>query len=97
MDIERLYREESGRILATLIRVLGNFDLAEEVVQEAFATALEQWPVAGTPANPRAWLVSTARNKAVDRLRRRSRFEAKREELEAIAALEEAEVPPDRE
>ena len=95
MDIERLYREESGRILATLIRLLGNFDLAEEVVQEAFAVALEQWPAAGSPANPRAWLVATARHKAVDRLRRRGRFEAKREELEALAALEEPPMPPD--
>jgi RNA polymerase sigma-70 factor, ECF subfamily len=95
MDIERLYREESGRILATLIRLLGNFDLAEEVVQEAFAAALEQWPAAATPANPRAWLVATARHKAVDRLRRRGRFEAKREELEALAALEEPPMPPD--
>ena len=95
MDIERLYREESGRILATLIRLLGNFDLAEEVVQEAFAAALEQWPAAGSPANPRAWLVATARHKAVDRLRRRGRFEAKREELEALAALEEPPMPPD--
>ncbi len=95
MDIERLFREESGRILATLIRLLGNFDLAEEVMQEAFAAALEQWPAAGTPANPRAWLVATARHKAVDRLRRRGRFEAKREELEALAALEEPPMPPD--
>jgi len=95
MDIERLYREESGRILATLIRLLGNFDLAEEVVQEAFAAALEQWPAAGSPANPRAWLVATARHKAVDRLRRRGRFEAKREELEALAALEEPPMPSD--
>ena len=93
--VSRLYREESGRILATLIRLLGNFDLAEEVVQEAFAAALEQWPAAGSPANPRAWLVATARHKAVDRLRRRGRFEAKREELEALAALEEPPMPPD--
>src|SRR6266404_3778497 len=95
MDIERLFREESGRILATLIRLLGNFDLAEEVMQEAFAAAPEQWAAAGTPANPRAWLVATARHKAVDRLRRRGRFEAKREELEALAALEEPPMPPD--
>src|SRR6266404_2164859 len=64
-------------------------------MQEAFAAALEQWPAAGTPANPRAWLVATARHKAVDRLRRRGRFEAKREELEALAALEEPPMPPD--
>jgi len=92
MSVERLYRDESGRILATLIRLLGDFDLAEEVVQEAFAAALEQWPVEGTPANPRAWLVSTARHKAVDTLRRRIRFEGKREELERLATLED--LPP---
>jgi RNA polymerase sigma-70 factor (ECF subfamily) len=95
MTIERLYREESGRILATLIRLLGDFDLAGEVMQEAFAAALEQWPVQGPPANPRAWLVATARHKAVDLLRRRSRFEAKREELAALAALEEPVAPLD--
>jgi RNA polymerase sigma-70 factor (ECF subfamily) len=89
MNIERLYREESGRILATLIRLLGDFDLAEEAVLEAFVTALEQWPAEGMPANPRAWLVSTARHKAVDRLRRRTRFQEKRAELERLAALEE--------
>jgi RNA polymerase sigma-70 factor (ECF subfamily) len=91
MDIARLYREESGRILATLIRVLGDFDLAEEVLQEAFAAALEQWPGDGAPQNPRAWIVQTARHKAIDRLRRRTRFEEKREELERLAALESAE------
>ena len=95
MNIESLYREESGRILATLIRLLGDFDLAEEVVQEAFAAALEQWPEEGTPANPRAWIISTARHKAVDRLRRRARFGEKREELEALATLEEQLMPLD--
>ena len=89
MNLEQIYREESGRILATLIRLLGGFDLAEEVMQEAFAVALEQWPKQGTPENPRAWLVSTARHKAVDWLRRRSRFEAKREELQRLATMEE--------
>jgi RNA polymerase sigma-70 factor (ECF subfamily) len=87
--IEKIYREESGRILATLIRLLGGFDLAEEATQEAFAAALEQWPRQGTPANPRAWLVSTGRHKAVDLLRRRARFENKREELQRLAAIEE--------
>ena len=87
--IERVYREESGRILATLIRLLGSFDLAEEVTQEAFAVALEQWPRQGVPANPRAWLVSTARHKAVDMLRRRSRFEKKQEELQRLAEMEQ--------
>jgi RNA polymerase sigma-70 factor (ECF subfamily) len=74
MSIERVYGEESGRILATLIRVLGDFDLAEEVVQEAFAAALAQWPAGGTPANPHAWLVGTVRHKPVDLLRRLGRW-----------------------
>jgi len=88
--IEKIYREESGRILATLIRLLGDFDLAEEAAQEAFAVALEQWPRQGIPGNPRAWLVSTARNKAVDLLRRRSRFEKKQEELQRLAGEQPA-------
>jgi RNA polymerase sigma-70 factor (ECF subfamily) len=91
MSIETIYREESGRILATLIRLLGDFDAAEEAMQDAFAAALEQWPSAGTPGNPRAWLVSTARHKAIDKLRRRARFEKKQEEIAAIAALEREE------
>ncbi len=91
VDIETIYREESGRILATLIRLLGDFDAAEEAMQDAFAAALEQWPSAGTPGNPRAWLVSTARHKAIDKLRRRARFEKKQQEIAAIAALEQEE------
>jgi RNA polymerase sigma-70 factor (ECF subfamily) len=94
MSIERLYRDESGRILATLIRLIGDFDLAEEVMHDAFAAALERWPGSGVPANPRAWIVSTARHKAIDRLRRDSRFREKREELARWAALEEG-APPD--
>src|ERR1700687_1012097 len=81
MDLEKLHREESGRILSTLIRLLGDFDLAEEMLQEAYATALLRWPSEGTPTNPRAWLVSTARHKAIDRLRRDRRFDSKREEI----------------
>ncbi len=88
-DIEKIYREESARVLATLIRLLGSFDLAEEAMQEAFAIALEQWPRQGTPQNPRAWLVSTGRHKAVDLLRRRARFETKREELQRRATIAE--------
>ncbi len=88
-DIERVYRAESGRILATLIRLLGSFDLAEELMQEAFTTALEQWPKQGIPDNPRAWLVSTAYHKGIDMLRRRTRFDSKREELQKIAELEQ--------
>jgi RNA polymerase sigma-70 factor (ECF subfamily) len=89
MDIEHIFREESGRILATLIRLLGSFDLAEEVMQEAFAIALEQWPKQGAPANPRAWLVSTAHHKAVDMLRRTASFDSKRDELQKTAELKQ--------
>jgi RNA polymerase sigma-70 factor (ECF subfamily) len=89
VTIEQIYREESGRILATLIRLLGDFDLAEEAVQEAFSAAVEHWPREGMPANPRAWLVSAGRNKAVDLLRRRAWFEAKRDELARLSALAE--------
>lgn len=74
MDFEALYHAESRRVLATLIRLLGDFDLAEEALHDAFAAALEQWPKDGVPGNPRAWLVSTGRFKAVDVLRRRARF-----------------------
>ncbi|KJS08597.1 MAG: RNA polymerase subunit sigma-24 [Gammaproteobacteria bacterium BRH_c0] len=74
--IDNLYRNESRRVLATLIRLLGDFELAEEAMHEAFAAALQQWPSEGVPANPRAWLVSTGRFKAIDQLRRRSRFDA---------------------
>ena len=81
MDLEKLHREESGRVLSTLIRLLGDFDLAEEMLQEAYAVALQKWPSEGSPANPRAWLVSTARHKAIDRLRRDRRFETKRDEI----------------
>jgi RNA polymerase sigma-70 factor, ECF subfamily len=95
VNIEQIYREESARILATLIRLLGDFDLAEEVTQEAFAIALEQWPRQGVPGNPRAWLVSTARNKAVDLIRRRSRFEKKQDELQRLSqAREQLAIPP---
>jgi RNA polymerase sigma-70 factor (ECF subfamily) len=87
--IEKIYREESARVLATLIRLLGSFDLAEEATQEAFATALEQWPRQGMPENPRAWLVSTGRHKAVDLLRRGARFENRRDELQRLAAIEQ--------
>src|SRR6516165_10430482 len=79
--IETLYRSESGRILATLIRLLGDFDLAEEAMHEAFATALSLWPTSGIPGSPRPWLISTARFKAIDTLRRRARFDASQGEL----------------
>jgi RNA polymerase sigma-70 factor (ECF subfamily) len=79
--LDSLYRVESGRILATLIRLLGDFDLAEEAMHEAFAAALSLWPTSGIPGNPRPWLISTARFKAIDTLRRRARFDASQDEL----------------
>ena len=87
MDFEKLHREESGRILSTLIGLLGDFDLAEEMLQEAYAIALEKWPTEGTPSNPRAWLISTARHKAIDRLRRDRRFERKWEEIQKTVEI----------
>jgi len=75
-QIDIIYRTESRRIFATLIRLLGDFDLAEDALHEAFRVAMEQWPRDGVPANPRAWLVSTGRFKAIDALRRRARFDA---------------------
>src|SRR6202048_1568390 len=79
--IEILYRSESGRVLATLVRLLGDLDLAEEAMHEAFAAALESWPQTGIPDRPRPWLISTARFKAIDTLRRRARFDAFQDEL----------------
>jgi RNA polymerase sigma-70 factor, ECF subfamily len=79
--LDSLYRVDSGRILATLIRLLGDFDLAEEAMHEAFAAALSLWPSSGVPGNPRPWLISTARFKAIDTLRRRARFDASQREL----------------
>jgi len=78
--LETIYRSESRRVLATLIRLVGDFDLAEEALHEAVMAAMEQWPREGVPANPRAWLVSTGRFKAIDRLRRRARFDASLDE-----------------
>jgi RNA polymerase sigma-70 factor (ECF subfamily) len=79
--LDSLYRLDSGRILATLIRLLGDFDLAEEAMHEAFTAALSLWPTSGVPGNPRPWLISTARNKAIDTLRRRARSDASQDEL----------------
>src|SRR6204780_4189862 len=79
--LDSLYRVDSGRILATLIRLLGDFDIAEEAMHEAFATALSLWPERGVPGNPRPWLISTARFKAIDTLRRRARLDASQDEL----------------
>jgi RNA polymerase sigma-70 factor (ECF subfamily) len=85
--VDAVYRAESRRVFATLVRLLGDFDLAEEALHEAFRAALEQWPRDGVPANPRAWLVSAGRFKAIDNIRRLSRFEAlDQEKVESIAA-----------
>src|ERR1044071_2247247 len=84
--IETLYRSESGRVLATLVRLRGDLDLAEEAMHEAFAAALESWPQTGVPDKPRPWLISTARFKAIDNMRRRARFDGAQRDL--IAHLE---------
>jgi RNA polymerase sigma-70 factor (ECF subfamily) len=105
--IDTLYRSESGRILATLVRLLGDLDLAEEAMHEAFAAALDRWPHDGIPDNPRPWLISTARFKAIDGMRRRSRFdgverdltlhlEAHRNEARINEASQEDEIEDDR-
>jgi RNA polymerase sigma-70 factor (ECF subfamily) len=86
--VDRLFREESGRAVATLIRVLGDFDLAEEAVQDAFTRALEVWPVDGVPRNPGAWITTTARNRAIDRLRRRRRLVEKTDALRREAEID---------
>jgi RNA polymerase sigma-70 factor, ECF subfamily len=88
--VEVVYRTESRRVLATLIRLLGDFERAEEALHDAFAAALEQWPRDGVPANPRAWLVSTGRFRAIDQLRRRARFDASLGEIaERLAEIAE--------
>src|SRR5216684_7147732 len=79
--IETLYRSESGRVLATLVRLLGDLDVAEEAMHEAFAVALETWPQTGIPDKPRPWLISTARFKAIDGIRRRARFDGAQRDL----------------
>src|SRR5436189_6484525 len=81
--IETLYRSESGRVLATLVRLLGDLDLAEEAMHEAFAAALESWAQTGIPEKPRPWLISTARFKAIDGIRRRARFDGAQRDLVA--------------
>src|SRR5246500_4898467 len=77
--VESVYRSDWGRVVATLIRLIGDFDLAEESAQEAFAAAVDQWPASGVPEFPRAWIIQTARHKAIDRLRRQGRFQEKLE------------------
>jgi RNA polymerase sigma-70 factor (ECF subfamily) len=93
--IERVFKAERGRILATLIGRLGDIDTAEEALAAALESALVQWPREGTPDNPRAWLIRTARNKAIDRLRRGALFEEKRAEMETLASLEAEARSPD--
>src|SRR3954468_507101 len=80
-EIEKIFRDEAGRALATLIRLVGDFDLAEDALQDAFAVALERWSSADLPSNPRAWLVNVGRNKAIDRVRRSITFRGKQQEL----------------
>jgi RNA polymerase sigma-70 factor (ECF subfamily) len=92
--VDGVYRQDSRRVLATLIRLLGDFDIAEEAMHEAFAAAVEQWPRDGTPANPRAWLVSTGRFKAIDAIRRRARFDASETELADRLAAETTDTEP---
>ena len=91
--IDQVYRSDWGRIVATLIRLVGDFDLAEEVAQEAFAAAVDQWPAAGLPEFPRAWIIQTAKHKAIDRIRRRVRFEEKLESYAASGLIPTAEEP----
>jgi RNA polymerase sigma-70 factor (ECF subfamily) len=102
--VEELYRAEWGRIVATLIRLLGDFDLAEDAAQEAFATALDTWRENGVPEHPRAWIIQAARHKAIDRIRRQANFDSKTESYIAsgfFRTVEEpgydnAEIPDDR-
>jgi RNA polymerase sigma-70 factor (ECF subfamily) len=106
--VDAVYQAESRRVLATLIRLLGDFDVAEEAMHDAFAAALEQWPSSGVPQNPRAWLVSAGRFKAIDTARRRARFDRTRldlahhlqnlsdQEAEGPAGLQDAGLEDDR-
>ncbi|MES2562174.1 MAG: sigma factor, partial [Pseudomonadota bacterium] len=87
-SVDAIYRTESRRVLATLIRLLGDFDLAEEALHDAFNAAIEQWPRDGVPANPRAWLISAGRFKAIDGIRRNARFSPLGDDAEDIAAPE---------
>ena len=96
--VDAVYRAESRRVLATLIRLLGDFDVAEEALHDAFAAAVEQWPVEGVPENPRAWLVSAGRFKAIDRLRRRARHDVPLEDVEdRLEAATDGSQPGDHE
>src|SRR5260221_379784 len=85
--VDEIYRSESRRVFATLVRLLGDFDVAEEALHDAFRAALEQWPRDGVPANPRAWLVSAGRFKAIDGIRRRSRFDSVEDVADVVEAI----------
>ncbi|HEX9237104.1 MAG TPA: sigma factor, partial [Actinomycetota bacterium] len=87
--LEQVFRDQWGRVLAALIGFLGDFDLAEEAAQEAFAVAAERWPADGTPANPGRWLVTTARNRAINRIRRDRTLAAKTRLLQVPEAAED--------
>ena len=92
--VEEVYRSDWGRIVATLIGLVGDFDLAEEAAQEAFTAAVDQWRVSGVPEFPRAWIIQTARHKAIDRIRRRkARFDEKLESYTASGMVRTVEEP----
>ncbi len=97
INLDKIYRQERGRVLASLIRLLGGFELAEEALADAFVAAAQQWPRDGVPANPRTWLVSAGRFKAIDKLRRRGRFKQMVPELTRELEDEEDQMPADRE
>jgi RNA polymerase sigma-70 factor, ECF subfamily len=92
-SLDAVYRSDWGRIVSALIRLFGDFDVAEEAAQEAFAAAVDQWPVSGVPEFPRAWIIQTARNKAIDRLRRQSRFQEKQDSYVASGFVRTVEEP----
>src|SRR5215472_11138990 len=91
--LEAAYRSDWGRIVAVLIRLFGDFDVAEEAAQEAFAAAVDQWAASGVPEFPQAWIIQTARHKAIDRLRRQSRFQEKRESYVMSGFIRTVEEP----
>ncbi|MEZ5177471.1 MAG: sigma factor [Acidimicrobiales bacterium] len=93
-EVGRIFRQESGRAVATLVRSFGDIDVAEEAVQEAFVTAAERWPATGLPPNPGAWITTTARNKAIDRLRREGSRHTR--QTEATRMLDHDDEPPSR-
>ena len=89
-DIERVFREEYGRAVSVLVRMCGDIDLAEEAVQDAFTAAVERWPVTGLPPSPAGWIITTARNRAIDRFRREASREARHAEAERLLTTGEA-------